>query len=1359
MNTYYEPSQRRFLPQLLGRVKILGAICLAFLAIADASGKSPGEVRIESSSLTATFDGNAKSAAVTTVPEGLAVDVTYNGLSTAPTGAGTYAVVATINDPNYEGSANGDLVIGKALVSITLGDLSQTYDGGAKTPSVTTTPEGLAVDVTYAGSADAPVNAGTYAVAAAINDPNYEGSSSETLTIGKATASVVLGDLAQAYDGSATTASATTTPEGLAVDLIYNGSADAPVNAGTYTVAATINDPNYEGSANGDLVIGKALANMTLGDLSQTYDGGAKTASVATTPEGLAVDVTYDGSADAPVNAGTYAVAAAINDPNYEGTASGDLVISKATASVVLGALAQTYDGTARVVSATTTPEGLNVDVTYASSAQAPTDAGTYAVLATISNANYEGSASDTLVIGKASATVTLGDLAQTYDGTTRSATATTTPDGLVVDVTYDGNVQAPANAGTYAVIATINDANHEGSASDVLTVDKATASVVLGDLAQTYDGSARTVSATTTPEGLVVDVTYDGSAQAPANAGTYAVAVTINDANYEGNASDTLTIGKATASVTLGDLSQTYDGSAKSASTATTPESLAVDLTYDGSSAAPSNAGTYPVVATINDANYAGSASGDLVIGKAAAQVVLGDLSQTYNGSAKVASATTTPEGLNVGLTYDGSSTAPSNAGTYPVVATIINANYQGSASDTLVIGKAMATVTLGDLSQTYDGSAKSASAATTPESLAVDLTYDGSSTAPASVGTYAVTARISDANYEGSASGDLVMSKATASVVLGALAQTYDGTARVVSATTTPEGLNVDLTYDGSTEAPTGAGSYDVVATVDEANYSGSARDTLVIGKATVLMTLADLAATYDGTAKTASVTTDPSGLDVSLTYDGSSAAPTNAGSYVVAASVNDPNYEGSASETLIIAKAAAEVVLGDLSQTYDGSAKVATAATTPAGLGVALSYNGADDAPVNAGTYEVTATIDDLNYRGTAGGSLTIGKAEARIVLGDLAQTYDGSAKSATAVTTPGDLDVAWTYDGSSTVPVNAGSYEVGVLVDDPNYVGSAAGTLVIGKAAAGIVLGDLTQTYDGSAKPATATTTPQGLNVVLTYNGEADAPVNAGTYTLAAAVNDPNHTGSADGTLVIGKGTQSITFAAIDDQDLGGAPLVLSGGSSSGLAPTYSVVSGPASLSGDALTLQGLGTVIVRASQAGDANWLAATPVDRSFRVVAGDFPQNYVWASGIGGTGYDTAYAVAPIPGGGAYLIGDFENSVTFGSSTFTVAGGSLSDLVVLKVDGQGGVLWARQYGGANSDFAKAVVALPSGGMVVGSEFTTSTAIGGVALNSAGSRDIALFKVNDDGTFAWAKSFGGTSSDSLHLIQPPKTRQC
>jgi len=54
-----------------------------------------------------------------------------------------------------------------------------------------------------------------------------------------------------------------------------------------------------------------------------------------------------------------------------------------------------------------------------------------YTVIGTINDANYQGSATDTLVIGKASSTISLGSLNQTYDGSAKAATATTTPGGL----------------------------------------------------------------------------------------------------------------------------------------------------------------------------------------------------------------------------------------------------------------------------------------------------------------------------------------------------------------------------------------------------------------------------------------------------------------------------------------------------------------------------------------------------------------------------------------------------------------------------------------------------------------------------------------------------------------------------------------------------------------------------------------------------------------------------------------------------------------------------------------------------------------------------------------------------------------
>src|SRR5262249_15126868 len=100
----------------------------------------------------------------------------------------------------------------------------------------------------------------------------------------------------------------------------------------------------------------KTPATVTLSNLLQTYDGGPHAASVATSPAGLAVVVTYDGSTTPPVGAGSYAVAATIDSEDYSGTATGTLVVEKALAGVVLGSLNHVYDGQPHAATAVTTP-------------------------------------------------------------------------------------------------------------------------------------------------------------------------------------------------------------------------------------------------------------------------------------------------------------------------------------------------------------------------------------------------------------------------------------------------------------------------------------------------------------------------------------------------------------------------------------------------------------------------------------------------------------------------------------------------------------------------------------------------------------------------------------------------------------------------------------------------------------------------------------------------------------------------------------------------------------------------------------------------------------------------------------------
>ena len=133
--------------------------------------------------LSATFDGSAKNITVTTLPPGLTAAVTYNGGSTAPTGAGTYAVSATVTQAGYTGSASGTLVIEKATATVTLGELNFTQDGSPKSVTATTNPAGLPVTITYDGSTTAPTNAGTYLVVATVDDPDYQGTATGTMTI------------------------------------------------------------------------------------------------------------------------------------------------------------------------------------------------------------------------------------------------------------------------------------------------------------------------------------------------------------------------------------------------------------------------------------------------------------------------------------------------------------------------------------------------------------------------------------------------------------------------------------------------------------------------------------------------------------------------------------------------------------------------------------------------------------------------------------------------------------------------------------------------------------------------------------------------------------------------------------------------------------------------------------------------------------------------------------------------------------------------------------------------------------------------------------------------------------------------
>lgn len=112
--------------------------------------------------------------------------------------------------------------------------------------------------------------------------------------------------------------------------------------------------------------------------------------------------------------------------------------------------------------------------------------------------------------------------------------------------------------------------------------------------------------------------------------------------------------------------------------------------------------------------------------------------------------------------------------------------------------------------------------------------------------------------------------------------------------------------------------------------------------------------------------------------------------------------------------------------------------------------------------------------------------------------------------------------------------------------------------------------------------TATTTIQAIAVASGYNNSAIA---SGTYFAG-----PNQSQN-----------QTITFPSIAAQTYPAGPFILNATASSGLAVSYTILSGTAAIGGNMLTIAGAGSVTVQASQAGNAQYAPAIPVSQTFTV--------------------------------------------------------------------------------------------------------------------------------------------------------------
>lgn len=560
----------------------------------------------------------------------------------------------------------------------------------------------------------------------------------------------------------------------------------------------------------------------------------------------------------------------------------------------------------------------------------------------------------------------------------------------------------------------------------------------------------------------------YNYSSGTVLNAGSYNLTTvfTPTDGSTYSTATKSVpfTVNKATATLSYSGLTKTYNGSPQSPTVTTSPLGLTgINTTYNGIGAVPTNAGSYAIVTGLTNTNYtATTITNTFTINKATTTISVSNLSQNYTGSPLPVLVTTNPNVSGISVTYNGSATVPTNAGSYTVVASLSNTNYQATpVTTTLVINKATPTVTWNNPSSITYGTALSSTQLNATANVAGSFTYTPSSGTTLNAGTNILSVNLTptDATNYNSVNNttvSLTVNKATATISLSNLTQTYDGNPKPVTVTTAPVGLTtITTTYNGSATIPSAVGSYSISSSLSNSNYTANpATGTLVISSSAANIYITNYNnLVYNGIAQTPTVT---SAYSYDITYNGSSTAPTNVGSYTAIATINDGVHTGADTVTMTIIKDTPVVTWNNPSSITYGTVLSSTQLNATTSVAGSFSYTPASGTILNSGTYILSTSFtpaDASNYNSaTSEVSITVNKASATLSLGNLNQVYDGSAKPVTITSSPSGLSgIIVTYNGSATVPTNAGSYPISVTLTNSNYSASpVSGILVISKA---------------------------------------------------------------------------------------------------------------------------------------------------------------------------------------------------------------------------------------------------------------------------------------------------------------------
>ena len=563
---------------------------------------------------------------------------------------------------------------------------------------------------------------------------------------------------------------------------------------------------------------------------------------------------------------------------------------------------------------------------------------------------------------------------------------------------------------------------------TDVTNKSGSTAYPGTKSLTITCAGGATSYIIATSGTTSVATTSFSGTSVTLTPKATGSSKITVNcpaTTNYKASsATYDWTVSNGTISVSKSDKSKTYDGSALTCNglTVNSPSGTTVEYSTDGgstwSTTVPNrtNAGTTTVNYRVSKTNYTTvTGSFSCKVNNATMTVSASDKTLTYNGtttsngtaqSCANVTVSVPSSGATVKYNTDGSSTYSTtgptltNQGSTTVYYQVTASNYTtktGSYKCTMN-PKAM-TVSAGDKTKVYDGSALTCSVSVSVPSSGATVKYGTSSgsytltSAPTqtNVGSQTVYYQVTGSNFTTkTGSFDCSVTKATMNASLAGNSKTYNGSALTCDGGTqtgVPSGSTITYSttngsgYSSTKPTRTSAGTTTVYYKITNSNYNdftgsfsckvnkaagtttidaGASSSTAFPGTKVLNITCSEgetISSATSGTKDVATVAT--SGNKVTLT-------PVKTGSSVI--TVNCPattNYNASsATHTWTVSNGTITATVTNPSKTYNGSALSCAGISNVVPSGATVSY--AEKSGTTCGTY--SSTVPSRTNAGT-------------------------------------------------------------------------------------------------------------------------------------------------------------------------------------------------------------------------------------------------------------------------------------------------------------------------------------------------------------------------------------------------------